>query len=251
MAGHHRGQAQPLQPVQAGQPGRNAGMRRGRHARAEHQAADKGHTTAPVHQHQVGGGVAAELVQFELALADTPARAGRRVQPGQAQVAIGQQELGATQPVAAQPVEVGFVGGGLAGHAGPGGGRGQPRHVGKGLVAQEVVRMQVQVQHLHHRLRRGAGDQGPQLLAVPPAGAGVDHHHAGTGGNEAQVDDVAAVGDAEIGVFARHHPDTGRQRAGRQLVVEAGHIGAARLGQRRQRDDQHQPTGQQKMAQQR
>ena len=219
VARHEHLQARVVERLQAGGPRADACVGCRRYPVDEDQPTRKGDSAGAIDQHQIAVGVALQFTQFEFATADAQhARLDGR---------IGQQRFGIAHPVAAQPVEVRFVGARFARHACAGGGGGLAGHVGEGLVAEEVVGVQVEVDDANDRFGGGARDQRTQLIAVAFRRTGVDDHHAGSGGDEAGVDDVAAVAlGGEVVVGAIDHVDARREFTRFQAVVESRGIDA-------------------------
>ena len=214
VAGHQRSRA-ARRSAQALQPGAHLRMRRGRDALREHQPpANTTPLLSLVHHSTTGR---CRWLRYSRRLHVARADVQRPERHG----AGGQHRLRAAHPVAAMGGRGCLRRFYLARHAGRASDRWSGRrHVGEGLVAEEIVGMQVEVDDLHHRLVRGLGDQRAQLLAVAPGRPGVDHQHAAAGGDEAGVDDVAAVGRREVGVGAS--TTTPGASARRQAVVKTG-----------------------------
>ena len=231
VAGHHQPKAPlgvPLpQLIQAGQPGAGIGMGRGGHAIGKHQAAGKQHAGVLVQQHQVVTRVALQALQVQHM---APQAQGLRRQR-----LTRRCGLGGAHPIATQAVEVIGIGLALGALTLNAAGQRLDGDIGPGLVAKEVVGVQVQVQHLAHGLVCHGGDGAALLLAVQARGAGIDHQHALAGGDEGGVDDVAAVGTREIGHRALDDPGVLGNAARLQAVVQTGHVGLGRGGRRRGR----------------
>jgi hypothetical protein len=140
-------------------------------------------------------------------------------EPARRQRVRSRHGLGAAHPVAAQAVEVVGISGALAPRPVDGAGQGAAAHIGIGLVAEEIVWMQVQVQHQPHRGGRDRCNRLALLLAIQPRRAGVDDHHAVAGVDKRRIDDVAAVAGREVGIGAFQQPHARGDLARGQAIV--------------------------------
>ncbi len=118
-------------------------MRCGRHPLAECHATREHDAGAAVQHYQVVSGMTVHPQQFEGVPAHGALARHQRL--------ARRRWFGAAHPVAAHAVEVVGIGRTLALRTGDGAGQGAGTHVRIGLIAEEVIRMQVEIEDQPHR----------------------------------------------------------------------------------------------------